>query len=209
MNSFETDFKRAITSWRFWAAVFLETGILYAAGGFESDLFRISVPVLCTLPYTDAWLLDYQSGFLKLYLPRTGVPAYVLGKISACAISGGAVEILAGWVYLNFLAKEEIQQNLLLLFMSGVFWAVAAAALAALANSRYLAYGGAFVIYYLLVILYERYFGNIYCLYPYEWMRPKHVWVFGEQGIVLLLAGLTFIVGGVYCEFLGRCIENV
>lgn len=207
MNSFETDLKRAVLSRGFAAGLLLEILILFTAG-FDSDLFRMSVPVLCTFPYSTAWLSDYQSGFLKSYLPRTTVTAYILGKILACGISGGAVEALGGLVYLWIKRKEEMQFSPLLLFMSGIFWAVLAATLAALSNSRYLAYGGAFVIYYLLVILCERYFKSLYCLYPYEWLAPDHIWIFGDWGVVFLLAGMTLILVCIYDEILRRCIEH-
>lgn len=64
MNSFETDMRRAILSRGFAAGVLLEIFILFTAGS-DSDLFRMTVPVLCTLPYSTAWLADYQSGFLS------------------------------------------------------------------------------------------------------------------------------------------------
>lgn len=208
MNSFEMDLKRAFLSRGFFIGLVLEVVILLTAG-FDSDLFRMGVPVICTFPYTTAWLADYQSGFLKAYLPRCSVPAYILGKILACGISGGALEALGGWLYLCVKSKEEMQVSPMLLFMSGMFWAVLAAAIAALSQSRYLAYGGAFVIYYLLVILYERYFKSLYCLYPYEWIAPEHTWVFGKWGIVLLIAALTAVFICLYDMILRRCISNV
>lgn len=207
MNSFETDIKRAVCSRGFVAGLILELVILFTAG-FDSDLFRMSVPVLCTLPYSTAWLSDYQSGYLKLYLPRTSVNAYIMGKILVCGISGGMLEGLGGWIYLCVRKEEGTQFDLVLVFLSGMLWAVLAALLAAVSNSRYLAYGGAFVIYYLLVILYERYFQEIYCLYPYEWLAPEHTWVFGEQGVKLLLGGMILVLSCLYYEILRRCIAH-
>lgn len=208
MNSFETDVKRAVWSRGFAAGLLLEILILFTAG-FDSNLFRMSVPVLCTFPYSTAWLNDYQSGFLKLYLPRTSAAAYIRGKILACGISGGAVGALGGWIYIWIEKEEEMPFSPLLLFVSGMFWAVLAATLAAFSNSRYLAYGGAFVIYYLLVILCERYFPALYCLYPYEWLAPEHTWFFDEWGVVLLLTGMTLVLICIYDEILRRCMENV
>ncbi|MDE6635622.1 MAG: hypothetical protein K2K09_03330, partial [Lachnospiraceae bacterium] len=86
---------------------------------------------------------------------------------------------------------------------------VVSAALAAAANSRYVAYGGAFVLYYMLVILYERYFQSLYCLYPVEWYAPEHTWVFGDTGIILMLGGMIILIGILYYEMLGRCMELV
>ena len=110
MNSFETDMGRAILSRGFAAGVLLDILILFTAG-FDSDLFRMTVPVLCTLPYSTAWLADYQSGFIKAYLPRSGVTAYILGKILACGLSGGGAELLGSWIYVCLKHDENMQWN--------------------------------------------------------------------------------------------------
>lgn len=206
MNSFESDLKRAVISIPFAAGVIIEVMILFFSG-FNSDLFKVSVPVLATLPYSTAWLLDYQNGFVKEYIPRCGVNQYIIGKIAACGISGGLLE-LAG-CYIFSLMNEEAEIKLNLIFVSGMLWAVVAATLAAWSNSRYIAYGGSFVIYYILVIFHDRYFEDLYCLYPYEWIDPGHTWVFDEQGIVMLLSGMIIIVSFLYYHILWRCIKRV
>ena len=65
MNSFETDMKRAICSVGFIAGLILQIIILNISGE-TSDLYMISVPLVCTFSYTTAWLEDYESGYLKL-----------------------------------------------------------------------------------------------------------------------------------------------
>lgn len=203
------DMKRAVISWGFGAGLFLETVILILAG-FDSDMFRISVPVLASFPYSTAWLLEYQSGYVKACLPRSGVAGYILGKFFACGISGGLLEFTGCFFYRLIMGKEGTgNMNLFLVFLSGMLWAVCAAVLAAWSNNRFVAYGGPFVLYYLLVILYERYFENLYCLYPYEWLAPEHDWILGEQGIVLLLAGIILLLFCIYYEILRRRIRYV
>ncbi|MGN0389977.1 MAG: hypothetical protein ACI4L2_04115 [Wujia sp.] len=207
MNSFETDLKRAIGSKGFLIGIVLEVFILKQAG-FDSDLFRVLVPVLATFPYATAWLSDYQSGYIKSYLYRSGIFPYICGKFLACGISGGLVELLGCLIYIHT-EKNPSEMNLVLIFASAMFWALLSATLAAISNSRYIAYGGSFVIYYILVMLYERYFKEYYCLYPYEWLTRKHVWVFGDAGVLLLLAGLSILLFCIYYEVLRRCIERV
>ena len=75
-------------------------------------------------------------------MPRTEVTAYILGKILACGLSGGGAELLGSWIYVCLKQDENMQWNPLLIFVSGMLWAVLAAVLAALSNSRYIAYGG-------------------------------------------------------------------
>ena len=208
MNSFETDLKRAVCSKGFALCLALELAVLFRSG-FDSGLFRAAVPVLAAVPYSAAWLADYQSGYIKEYLPRTGRNSYILGKFFSCGISGGFLELAGCGIYLFFRKEQAGGIDLTLVFMSGMLWAVCSATLAAWSNSRYIAYGGAFVIYYLLVILNERYFKQMYCLYPYEWISPSRTWVFGKQGIALLLGGIILVLLCCYYEILRRCMERV
>ncbi|MDD6232782.1 MAG: hypothetical protein PUA89_08735 [Frisingicoccus sp.] len=208
MNSFETDLKRAVVSWGFGIGLVSELAILLISG-FDSDIFRMCVPVLCTFPYTTAWLEDYESGFLKACLPRTSVNSYIMGKLLACGISGGLLETLGCQIFLIVKNDEKLNISLGLIFMSGMLWAVVSAVLAAASNSRYSAYGGSFVIYYFLVILHERYFKWMYCLYPYEWLAPEHTWIFDESGVILLVGGICMVFGCLYYIILWRCIKNV
>lgn len=205
MNSFETDLKRAFLSVNFIVGFIVEC-IILSKSGFETELFHISMPVLTALPYSTAWLAEYQSGYIKEYLPRCGITSYILGKFLSCGISGGTLIVAACLVC--FYNSEDININFWLVFLSGMFWAVVAATLAAAANSRYVAYGGSFVIFYMLVILYERYFKGLYCLYPVEWYAPKHIWVLGDTGIILMLSGIIIIMGIIYSKILRRCMER-
>ena len=106
-------------------------------------------------------------------------------------------------------AKNAAALNPLLIFFSAMVWALLSATLAAISNSRYIAYGGSFVIYYILVILHDRYFEDIYCLYPYEWIQFQHTWLFDEQGIVILLSSLSALLFLIYYNTVRRCIERV
>lgn len=207
MNSFESDMKRALCSKSFLAGLALGLVILLKSG-FDSELYRIGFPVLASLPYTTAWLSELKGGFLKFSLVRSGTNPYICGKIFTCALSGGLVELLPALIYRLLCPDEASAINLWLVFFAAVFWAVVAGALSAFSKSPYIAYGGSFVIYYILVILHERYFPGLYCLYPYEWIAPKHIWLFDWQGIVLLLAGLICLMLMLYYEILRRCIAR-
>ena len=205
MNSFETDLKRAFFSGNFLAGLVMECVILRWAG-FSSDIYQISVPVLASLPYSTAWLDEFQSGYIKQYLPRCGMPSYIWGKFLSCGISGGGLPA-AAYFFCSRWEQGEASGKYLLIFLSGMFWAVAPATLAAAADSRYVAYGGSFVLFYLLVILVERYFKTLYCLDPREWYAPEHAWVLGDTGIVLMLAGFIMICGIFYSHILMKKIR--
>jgi len=97
MNSFEMDLKRAIFSLKFAAGAVLQLFILFQSG-FDSEMFKISVPVVAAFPYSTAWLIEYQSGYLKSYLPRCKVFSYITGKFLACCISEGLVKVLSCFI---------------------------------------------------------------------------------------------------------------
>lgn len=192
MNGFETDLRRAVVSIRFLIGTALQLWILWSQGE-ASALYRMSIPLACTLPYACGWLEEYKSGYVKLALARGSMRGYILGKFLACGIAGGGAEVLAAWLYVAFKAPDAVW-DYGRTFLIAMLWAEVAAVLAALSNSRYMAYGGAFVICYFLIILCERYWPWLYCLYPYEWLEMKHTWPFGGAGVMLLLTGLILVL---------------
>lgn len=208
MNCFETDLRRALLSPRFVLAAAIQLGVLFAQGA-GSTLYQMTVPMVCTLPYAGAWLDEYKSGFARLALSRGTRRGYVWAKFLACGLSGGGAEVLAAWLYGLLTQAEEPVCSLGLLFLAAMLWAGAGAVLAAASNSKYLAYGGSFVLCYFLVILCQRYWPGLYCLYPNEWLAPRRQWVFGTAGTTLLLGGAILLLGLWHYEILRRRLEHV
>lgn len=199
---------RAVFSRRFLLAVALQTAVLYD-DGFGGMLHLMCIPLICTLPYSCGWIDEYKHGFVKLSLSRTTVNAYILGKFFACTLSGGFAEVAGAFIYSLVCGEETARCGWELIFLSAMLWASVAAILAAISNSRYIAYGGAFVVYYFLVILCERYWKELYFFYPYEWIFPEHTWIFDKTGIVLLLSGIVTIICMAYCAVLKRRLRYV
>ena len=182
----------------------------------SSSAMTLAFPILAALPYTAAIVDDIKSGFLKEYLPRTTVGRYLSGKVAACAVSGGlalVVGILVAWgvLALAFLPKEAapviqkaadglpapvspIWGRLLLYFASGALWATVGMLFANLTGSKYMAYASPFVLFYVLIILFERYFDSLYVLYPKEWLNPSGIWQYGPAGALLVVGELTVIL---------------
>lgn len=176
-----------------------------------SDNMSLALPILCTLPFTASFVDDMKSGYIKEYLPRITVRRYILGKLIGCAVSGGLVVALG--VLISYagaalvLSPSEAAQadsgtsgnfsvlmgSLLLFFFSGAFWSVVGMTFAALTGSKYMAYASPFVLFYTLIILYERYFDKLYVLYPREWLHPSEGWMYGNLGVLILLTELTII----------------
>ena len=194
----------------------------------SADGMTLALPILCTLPYTASFVDDLKSGFVKQYLPRTTVKDYIFGKLAACALSGGltlvaGILLAYGISALAFTPMEavptegeiaqpyfaELLTRSLLFFCSGAFWSVLGMTLATITNSKYMAYASPFILYYVLIIINERYFNALYVLYPKEWLNPSEFWVMGIFGVILLLLELSFIVSLAFGFAAGRRIRQI
>lgn len=192
-----------------------------------SDDVTLALPVLCTLPFTTAFVDDIKSGYIKEYLPRCGVGDYIRGKLIACGVSGGltlAAGVFAAYALsaLVFLPMElvpdpkaaivpyfaQICTKALIVFLTGAFWSLTGFTLASLTMSKYMAYASPFVLYYVLIILHERYFEDFYVLYPKEWLAQTQVWVLDYYGIVVLLLALSAVMCLIFIIAARRRLEN-
>lgn len=201
------------------------TELIFSA--MKSDNMSLALPILCTLPFTASFVDDLKSGYIKEYLPRITIKRYVVSKIIGCVVSGGlviALGILLSYVSaaLIFSPAEAAQANgsgtgdfstllgsLLLFFFSGAFWSVLGMTFAALTGSKYMAYASPFIFFYILVVLYERYFDKLYILYPREWLYPSAGWMFGNTGVVILLTELTIISALAFASCARKRIEQL
>ena len=194
----------------------------------SSQPMALALPILCALPYTAAFLDDVKSGFIKAYLPRTTVTRYITSQALACAISGGlalfmGILVAYGLAALLLLPLEamrdylleppgyflQLLETLVMFFASGAFWALVGLTFATLTNSRYMAYASPFVLFYLLVILYERYFDKLYILYPREWLNPSGRWVFGRIGVAVLLLELSALMALLFAWAAKRRLRQI
>lgn len=192
-----------------------------------SDAIILIVPIVCSIPFASSFIDEIKSGFIKPYLHRTNVGSYIAGKILGCILSGGLVlifGILAAYLisYLVFTPFEkallreetpqpylaEILKYALLFFVSGAFWSLVGMTFAAFTNSKYMAYASPFIIYYILIILNERYF-KVYTVYPKEWLNPSQFWVLGNTGVIILLLELILIVSVCFSSVAKRRIADV
>lgn len=193
-----------------------------------SDDVTLVLPIICTLPFAAVFVDDIRSGFVKQYLPRSGVAAYIRGKIMASGLSGGLVLVAGLYIAygisaLVFTPMEaalepgqtaapylaQILTKTLTLFLSGAFWSLTGFTLASLTMSRYMAYASPFVLYYVLIILHERYFADFFVLYPKEWLMLSQPWVLENLGVWILLLVLSAVVSLLFGITAKRRLENV
>ena len=193
-----------------------------------SEDVTLALPILCTLPFAAVFVDDVKSGFVKQYLPRSGIPAYIKGKILASSLSGGLVLVFGlfisyGLSALVFTPMEaaleadqtaqpyfaEILTKSLTLFLSGAFWSLTGFTLASMTMSRYMAYASPFVLYYVLIMLHERYFADFFVLYPKEWLAMSEPWVLENLGVWILLLVMSAIISLLFGMTAKRRLENV
>ena len=194
----------------------------------SSDWMTLALPILAALPCTAAFVDEVKSGFSKEYLPRTTVKKYIGGKIATCALSGGftlamGIFLAYGIAAVVFSPMEgpldegmaarpylaEVTSRAALFFLSGAFWALVGMAFSTLTNSKYMAYASPFIFYYVLIILNERYFPDLYILYPKEWLAPSEAWVLGSWGVAVWLLELTALIALVFAIAAKRRIRRL
>lgn len=179
----------------------------------KSDTIILCMPIVCALPFAGSFVDDVKNGFLKLYIHRVSRQAYILGKALGCIVSGGLVVALGlllsyGTAALVFLPLEaapepdaespeyfrELCTACGRFFLSGGLCSLAGLTLSSLMESRYIAYGAPFILYYVLIILHERYFDRLFVLYPKAWLFSGEEWVVGAWSVTPLLLELMVIL---------------
>lgn len=184
-----------------------------------ADTMKFALPIIAALPYTASCYDDFRSGFIKEYLPRSGYRNYIIGKQIACFVSGGTA-LIAGVVcfgvltYLSLLPRvffdmscasaikeiRAITAAVMMLFLSGGFWAMFGLMAAVLTNSKSMGYASPFILFYSLVILGERYFKKIILVNPKNWI---------SLGGSLLLMFLTSLVILAFSISVGRRLRCI
>ena len=131
---------------------------------------------------------------------------YLGSRLMVCFLSGALTVVcgaLLAWGMAAMLLMPrteagEVERGILtealwLYALSGGFWAVVGLSLSTLMESKYIAYASPFVLYYLLVILHERYTPALYVLDPAEWISPQARWPFGAIGPTAVVLELTVV----------------
>ena len=179
----------------------------------SSDALSAFIPALAAIPLSAEYLEDIKNKVSRLFLIRGSYSNYLLGHCFACWLCGGSSVLLGaltawGITTTIFLPLERLVDNppelrlqiierLVLLFLNGGLWAVLGMTMSTIMESKYIAYASPFIVYYLLVILYERYFPEAGLLSPKNWLDLK-TWPYGLGSAILFLLELTFLCGLIF-----------
>lgn len=190
-----------------------------------SEVFAPFLAIVAVLPFAGNYIDDLKSKIIRFLMLRTSYSNYLLSRIISCFLLGGAV-ILIGVLAsctlytLLFLPIEKVAPNgadqvpelighCVLLFLNGGFWAVLGMTMSTVMESKYIAYASPFVVYYLLVMLCERYFPKAYLIYPREWLNPSEKWPMGTWGVTIFLLELTALLGLIFYHRGKRRLEQL
>lgn len=190
----------------------------------KSRTVAFTLPVAAVLPWSDSFLQEYKSGFLKSALPRTDRRHYVEGKVFSVLLSGFLVWVLAASMlfFINFvifypaeivgvIQKSQFSELFIKIIRLGILGSILSTfggICAVFFESSYMAYGIPFVSYYFGIILHERYFKNGIWFYPPEWIDPSGNWGSHQAGLwlflLLFLLVLIAVMGGALYDKIGE-----
>ena len=173
----------------------------------DSQTMLFVIPIAASLSSGAAYVRESSCGFIKFYLIRTSRVDYVKGKTLQIYAGGflplffsGIAGLLLCFLFLYPLELqggvtwEKVWINLLLLLrvsVTGGIMAELAGIFGAVFQNYYMAYGLPFVIYYLLIILKDRYLPEMYAMYPKEWMTCQENWGTDGSGIWIFLLAFS------------------
>lgn len=180
------------------------TQMIHSALGADTAIPFI--PMAAVLPFAGSFVEDVKSKFCRFFCIRSGWTGYLSSRLMVCFLSG-ALAVVGGAILawgasaLLVMPRTEagagtpglLTETLWLYALSGGFWAVVGLSLSTLMESKYIAYASPFVLYYLLVILHERYTPALYVLDPAEWISPQARWPLGAIGAGLVVLELTAV----------------
>lgn len=197
---------------------FYQMEVPLAAGSFvklyqtalNTQMVLFLIPIASVLTVGAVYVRESSSGFLRVYITRISRMEYIRKKTLQIYAGGFLPFLFAGLMglLLCFLAVYplelqgevpwesiwEVLRLLLRICLMGGILAEISGIFAAVSRSYYMAYGLPFVCYYMLIILKERYFTEMYAMYPAEWMKCEHDWGMNSIGIWVFLAAFSLAV---------------
>jgi len=170
---------------------FGELSISAAVACMQTNLYLLVLPIFCVIPFADSFVEDFQSRFLRQYLPLAGRNRYLISKATVTAISGSLalcvsqlIVLLICTIVLPIQGIELTEYSvsykmfalaLLLVLIGSLPWSLAGGIAGAALKNRYMSYAMPFILFYVLSSFQTRYFRDFYIFSPQEWIRPMHL----------------------------------
>lgn len=173
----------------------------------DTQITLFLLPIAAVLPMGAIYVKESSCGFLRLYITRISQMEYIKRKTLQIYAGGFLPFFFAGMLGLlcSFLTIYPLELQgelpweslwqlvrlLLRLALVGGILAEVSGIFAALFRNYYMAYGLPFVCYYMLIILKERYFTDMYAMYPAEWVKCEQDWGVDGLGIWVFLVAFS------------------
>ncbi|MCM1179337.1 MAG: hypothetical protein NC347_03710 [Clostridium sp.] len=194
----------------------------------QQEGVQFALPVFAVLPFSSAFVDEWKSGMIKNIAGRIEKQEYLCSKATAVACAGGVTLALGalfffglsfflfGRLEMGILEQETVKENLVCCiqllfryFLNGSLWAEVGLLVSSKLDSRLMAWLSPFMIYYLLIIFYERYFSWVHILYPREWIAAKQQWPLEQWSLCLWLLLLVYVTGCIFYRIGERILQNV
>jgi hypothetical protein len=192
-----------------------------------SELAMLGMAVICSLPFATTFIQDVKSKFLIFRLVRSNSRDYILSKIFTAYFVGGLTVLLSAILFYCTLliafvpvevhvglqtisVNEVIKQFSSIVevyFFVGGFFSLAAMVLGSLSMNYYIAYASSFILFYLLVILHQRYVRNFQILDPQCWILSFDKYPYGKLGVAIISIALSALLGVAFSIFAKRRIQ--
>lgn len=185
------------------------TSMVLQALKSETTIFML--PILGTLSYSGNFLEEYKTRFDKLLLIRCDKKDYVVSKVLTTGLSSGlgillGIMMITGLLTLIFQPMEakdakasvelfvSLVQYSMIIALLGNLWGSLGALLGVWYRNVFMAYGGPFLVNYVLIIIFTRYATKIYVLNPREWLLREHYGAANPVAIIVLLLEICIII---------------
>ncbi len=128
----------------------------------------------------------------------------------------GAIRLADGSIY-GVTAEQAAHSNMflallqwsILVFLIGATWAALGNLFAILYRNRYMAYGAAFLVSYMIIILITRFFKKIYIFNPREWFSQTGYWEGGNLGVILFLLECLVVLSLLNTVLMSKRLEAI
>lgn len=128
------------------------------------------------------------AAFALMFMPMELVPQANEAQNAVQVMGPEQIDVTAQLTFTDLIGRA------FLFLLSGALWSLVGGLFAVLTMSKYMAYASPFIFYYVLVILSQRYFTDIYVLDPQEWLNPSGAWNAGIWGAALVSAELIALL---------------
>lgn len=178
----------------------------------QKQSIQMLLPIFATIPFSVSFVEERKSNMVRNILVRTKKRDYLTSKAITVACAGGTLLVLMVLMFglLSFVLFRGVEAPMedvsyvqemlhtfgvitIRYFLIGALWAEIGLVVSTWLNHRLMAYISPMLVYYLLVILCERYFTWCHIAYPSDWLNLEVSWPLKQWSLCLWLLFLIIV----------------